>query len=463
MKKNNAGKKILWFCWGASFLLFIFFHFLNRQKFIWAAWGEASNDTFGTKVAPAGDVNGDGFADAAVWSPGHGNAAGKVYVFLGSIHGLSKTPAWAVQGEGPRDQYGHSFGTVGDVNGDGFGDFIAAAQGFDNSKAKDVGKAYLYLGSPQGLSATPVWTKTGESAFELLGDCSGPAGDVNQDGLNDVVVGAYGFDHFRGMAYVFYGAKNGGLSPAPGWTAYGENKDDWFGYSVASSGDIRGDGFPGVVIGGKQHPKDKMERVGKVYVYYGSKKGLSKTPSWTASGETEGELFGWRALPSGDIKGDGHNGLIVSGYMYGNQIKHYIGKVCVYFSTSEGLSKDASWTMEGESSNSLFGYTIASGDFNHDGFSDVMVGAPGYQQNRGKIYLFLGSAKGLPEIPSWTMMGETADERFGSYLAKAGDVNGDGYPDVLVGAPDNSEKGDKTGKVYLLYGGKNGKLGEFPR
>src|SRR6185369_3646826 len=113
---------------------------IHRDQFVWTAFGESRLDNFGAKVAPAGDVNGDGYADAAVWAPGHGNQTGKVYIYLGSAKGLSKSPAWAVEGEADKDQYGHSFGTLGDINGDGFDDFIVGAQGYNGPHGTDAGK-----------------------------------------------------------------------------------------------------------------------------------------------------------------------------------------------------------------------------------------------------------------------------------------------------------------------------------
>src|SRR6185295_3809236 len=95
------------------------------------------------------------------------------------------------------------------------------------------------------------------------------------------------------------------------------------------------------------------------------------------------------------------------------------------------------WVHIGENTNGFFGYSIASGDFNHDGYSDVLIGAPNSQDDKGRIYLFLGSAQGLSDKPTWVETGKIAEERLGSYVANAGDVNGDVIQDVIVGAPNN--------------------------
>jgi hypothetical protein len=437
---------------------------LSGEKKPWTALGETHQDFFGDKVAPAGDVNGDGFADVAVWAPNYGEYAGKLYIYGGSPRGLSKSPLWSVQGEAKNDQYGHSFGTAGDVNGDGFGDFIAAAQGYNDPKAVDVGKAYLYLGSSSGLSQTPTWTRTGKVHHELLGDCSGWAGDVNRDGLSDVIIGAYGYDHHRGRAQVFYGSKEKGLAPEPAWSGEGKASDDWYGYSVAQAGDVNGDGYVDVVIGSKQAKDPQRGQIGKVYVYYGSQGGLAPKASWIASGEKADELFGWRAISAGDVNGDGYSDVIASSYMHHEPGPRggKSGKVYLYEGSPKGLSPQTAWTHIGESAGSFFGMTIASGDFNHDGYSDVVVGSPNFNQGNGKVYLFLGTPRGLSDDSAWSEAGKNTNERFGSYVANAGDVNGDGFPDLLVGAPSNSEAGEKVGKVYLFFGSKTGKLTDRP-
>jgi len=426
----------------------------------WTASGENSGDSFGAKVAPAGDVNGDGFADVAVWASNYDRTRGKIYVFLGSPRGLSDTAAWAVQGENQGDEYGHSFGTTGDVNGDGLGDFIVAAQGYSPPGKVGAGKAYLYLGSKQGLSTEPAWKQVGHAAEELFGDCSGRAGDINGDGLSDVVIGAYGFDHFRGAAYLFYGSKTSVLSNRPAWRGVGEARADWYGYSVFSLGDVRHDGTTGLLIGAKQAAKGPLNHVGKAYAYYGSQKGLSSKSSWKAVGEGAQDLFGWRGISAGDVNGDGFQDVAIAAYLADGPASD-AGKVYVYEGSAKGLSTIPSWTMTGEKAGAFFGMTIGAGDFNQDGYSDLLVGSPNYPGG-GKIYLYLGGPQGLSKTPSWTAEGEKEGDQFGTYLANAGDVNGDGFPDVIVGAPFASAEGKKAGKVYLFYGGKNGQLSTYP-
>lgn len=458
--KPISPQKALGLLLTASLLLFLAWK-IRQENSVWTALGEHSGDNFGTKVASAGDINGDGFADVAVWAANYWNYSGKIYVYLGSPHGLSKTPAWTTQGEAKNDRYGRSFGTVGDVNGDGFGDFIVAAEAFDAPSATDAGKAYLYYGSAKGLSPTPSWTRTGFAPNELFGDCSGKAGDVNRDGFGDVIIGAFGHNSGEGAAYLFHGSKNG-LSDKPAWMVQGEAPNDWFGYSVASAPRANDSGYPSIVLGAKQHKKGNLPNVGKVYVYYGSREGVSKKPSWSAEGENAQDLFGWRALSAGDLYGTGFDGIIVSAYEHSGRAGNNAGKVYVYAGSAGGISAAPSWTAEGENAQDLFGYTIASGDFNGDGFSDVIVGASGYKNHTGKVYLFLGSRQGLSQTPFWTKTGEGVDNYFGAYVANAGDVNGDGIPDLVVGAHYNSEKGDKAGKAYMFYGRKNGFLSQYP-
>jgi hypothetical protein len=148
-------------------------------------------------------VNGDGYADYVVGAPG----AGRVYIYSGGSN-LSDVPALALIGGSSGDNFGTSAGTTGDVNGDGFSDIIVGA----DADSGNQGRAYLYLGSPSGVGATPAFTLTGENVNDYFGSAVGTAGDVNGDGFADLVVGAAGFgkSQSQGRAYLHLGNGSGG-------------------------------------------------------------------------------------------------------------------------------------------------------------------------------------------------------------------------------------------------------------
>ena len=172
---------------------------------------------YGFSVSTAGDVNGDGYSDVVVGAHVYDNGQtneGRAYLDLGSATGLSSTPAWTTESNQAEARYGVSVSTAGDVNGDGYDDVVVGAQNWDTTSPKkdDAGKAYLYLGSADGLSTTPSWTFEGDQADAWLGDFVSTAGDVNGDGLADLLIGAYRYNHpqqHEGRAYVFLGTTAG--------------------------------------------------------------------------------------------------------------------------------------------------------------------------------------------------------------------------------------------------------------
>jgi PKD repeat protein len=414
----------------------------------WTAMGENVDDRFGYSVASVGDVNGDGYADVVVTALYFNYYAGKAYLYLGSASGLSSSPAWTATGEYPDDEFGSSVASAGDVNGDGYNDVVIGALGYQGIHNQlYLGKAYLYLGSSSGLSPSPAWTAIGDDFSDHFGCSVATAGDVNGDGFADVIVGGWGYNDKQGKAYLYTGSASG-LSPSPSWTATGEDTSAGFGSSVATAGDVNGDGYSDVIVGDGGYDNVR----GKTYLYLGSASGLSSRPSWTASGENQWDQFGYCVSTAGDVNGDGYADVIVGAILYNaNQ-----GKAYLYLGSPSGLSPDPSWTAMGENATDEFGWCVAAaGDVNGDGYGDVLVGAPlapvsGGYFGAGKVYLYFGSAAGLSYSPAWTATGENADDDFGQSVAATGDVNGDGYADVIVGA---YNFGSAKGKAYVYYGG----------
>jgi hypothetical protein len=155
----------------------------------------------GQSVASAGDVNGDGYADLGVGAPSN-SSTGKVYVYHGSASGLIASANWSAVGEDIGNIFGFSVATAGDVNGDGFSDLAVGGPGYNG----DTGKAYVYHGSPSGLSLTPDWSAVGEANGNFFGESVASAGDVNGDGYSDLAVGAPQHNNATGKAYVYNGS-----------------------------------------------------------------------------------------------------------------------------------------------------------------------------------------------------------------------------------------------------------------
>ncbi|HQO19583.1 MAG TPA: FG-GAP-like repeat-containing protein [Acidobacteriota bacterium] len=410
----------------------------------WAATGEAANNNFGYSVATAGDVNGDGYADVIVGAYGANSQAGKAYLYLGGPSGLSSSAGWTRSGEAASNRFGWSVATAGDVNGDGYSDVIVSAIGANGW----AGKAYLYLGGASGLSASAGWTRSGEAANNYFGYSVTTAGDVNGDGYSDVIVGAYAVNSYAGKAYLYLGGASG-LSASAGWTRSGETAGDYFGYSIATAGDVNGDGYSDVIVGAYA----ANSFVGKAYLYLGGASGLSATAGWTRSGEAGGDYFGVSVATAGDVNGDGYSDVIVGAY----GANSVTGKAYLYLGGASGLSAAEGWTADGEVSWGFFGGSVATaGDVNGDGYSDVIVGAYAANSYTGKAYLYLGGASGLSAAAGWTADGEAADNYFGCSVATAGDVNGDGYSDVIVGV---NGANDYAGRSNAYYG--NGGAGAY--
>jgi hypothetical protein len=247
----------------------------------WSAFGQQFGEWFGWSLVNAGDVNGDGFDDALVGSRYFSNgqdAEGKASLFLGSTSGLHPSPDWAVEGNLADAGYGYSAAGVGDVNGDGYDDFLVSSYTYINN-VTNGGMVYLYFGSPEGPSTTAEWTGGPITAFDGYGHDVSAAGDVNRDGFDDFLVGAHGeHNEVEGRAYLYLGSPQG-PSAAPDWAGQDGILSSLYGYTVGGGCDINNDGYDDFVVGDQNYPQG-----GAAFYYLGGPLGPSSVASWSTRG-----------------------------------------------------------------------------------------------------------------------------------------------------------------------------------
>lgn len=413
---------------------------------------------FSRQVSTAGDVNNDGYDDilvAAQTCSGDQDQEGYVWLFLGAAAGLQTSFTWEEQGNQTGGRFGSALAAAGDVNGDGRDDVLIGASNYDGAMVNS-GRAFLYLGVAGGLAAAPVWTHDGDATDEWYSWSVAGAGDVDGDGYADLIIGAPQTrvdDITRGRIDVYRGGATG-PADVPDWRIWGT--DDWsqFGLSVATAGDINGDGLADIAAGSPSHHVGTVAE-GAVFVYYGSRQGLDTDPVWTQTGGQGGAKFGGCVATAGDVNGDGFSDLL-AGAEFWDDSHAQSGAAFVFFGSGDGPKSTAGWVIESNQALARYGTAVASGgDINGDGYDEILVGAPDYdngQTDEGAIFLFLGHGWGPNVLPEWWAESNQAGARFGAAVAFAGDVDGDGYDDLLAGAPGYNGAAADEGRVFLWLG-----------
>jgi len=416
--------------------------------------GGVPGESFGCSVAAAGDVNGDGYGDVIVgaYQSGRvGQAVGRAYIYFGGLRPQNR-PDVVLTGEAAGDAFGVCVASAGDVNKDGYADVIVGAYQNDAHGA-NAGRAYIYFGGPKPHERPDV-VLNGEAAGDAFGYAVSSAGDVNRDGYADVIVGAYensARGAGAGRAYIFYGGPR--PDGVPDAVLNGEAAGDRFGISVSGAGDVNGDGFADVVVGAYQNDAGGTD-AGRAYVFYGGARPHDR-PDLTLTGATAGDSFGFSVAGVGDTNKDGFADVAVGAYHNAAGGKD-AGRVYLYYGGTAPSDKAALvWT--GEAAGDAFGYAVSgAGDANGDGFADLAVGAYGNDAGgsaAGRGYVFFGGPA-ADAIPDFTQTGEATLDNLGFAISGAGDVDGDGSADLVVGAP--YADGD-AGRGYLIrnLGGKS--------
>jgi hypothetical protein len=388
-----------------------------------------------------------------------------------------------IQGDNDRDEAGFSLSPAGDINGDGLDDFIIGAP-FNDSGGTDSGAAYVIFGRAGGfgpidlghLQAADGFMIQGDRALDHAGISVSGGGDVNGDGFGDLLVGTSGSGQFgddnNHNVYVIFGRPGGfatidltDLAPPTGVLVRGITGSNVFG-SVAAAGDVNGDGFGDIVIGSPASSS--------AYIVFG-KAGFGAldlsnlgTGGFVIANDQDFTV-GRVVAGAGDVNGDGFDDVIVTStatgfYGYGSQSHAYVifGKPggfapidLSHLASSDGFRIESTYTYNSN------GLSVAgAGDVNGDGFADIVIGSP----VDNEAFVIFGKAGGFdpinigafPPAAGFVIRGATANDWAGAAVSAAGDVNGDGFADILVGASLADSGGPDSGNAYVIFGKAGG-------
>jgi len=473
--------------------------------------GIDARDNAGAAVAIAGDLNGDGYDDAVVGAfgadPGGLSRAGETYVVFGGPDGgpatiplknLNGSTGVRLDGVAAQDFSGGPVAPAGDVNNDGIDDLILGAAGAAVGGNEDAGAAYVVFGKSTAFTAAvDLDDLTDANGFKLSGidgeDNAGHwvdgAGDVNGDGIADVIVGAPGAANGAGEAYVVFG-KSGGFGPnvdlaalngANGFRIDAASAGGAFGKAARGIGDINNDGTDDVFVGAPT----ENGGTGTGYVILGSTAGfaasldvdnLNGSNGFRLLSANPGDETGIAASVAGDFNGDGIDDFLVSAPGADPHGADGAGAAYLVFGKNgnfsdsfnlANLNGEDGFRLDGIDDGDGVGRAVSGiGDFDNDGFDDILLGAfrgdPGGVSNAGESYVFFGTDRPMASflnldeldgVNGFRIVGASADDVSGRAVHGGGDVNGDGFSDLIIGAAEADPGGrDRAGEAYIVFG-----------
>ncbi|MBP7156823.1 MAG: FG-GAP repeat protein, partial [Flavobacteriales bacterium] len=410
---------------------------------------------FGYSVSTAGDLNGDGYSDVVVGAPQatSGQAGeGLVYVYYGSVTGIPAAPSVTLQVNQAGAQFGFSVDGAGDVNNDGYSDLLVGAPTWEDNAATDKeGAMFVFHGSAAGVATLPAVILQPNATNNYMGYSVSCLGDINGDGYSDVGVGGYlaAYPSFNeGVAWIYLGSAVG-VNPVFRHRLERDQAAAQFGGSISAAGDVNGDGFSDVIIGAHKFeltpgcPTINTCDDGGIFIYHGSANalGAGANPAPARIFNTAGYSIhtGWAVSTAGDVNGDGYSDVIVGDWRdeMGPEISE--GSAFIFHGSPAGVNIVPATIIQGNQAGAKLGRSVSTaGDVNGDGYADVIIGAQGYtngQANEGAAFLHLGSASGVSSSAFLRYEGNGINVGMGESVNTAGDVNGDGYSDMIVGVP----------------------------
>jgi len=476
--------------------------------------GETAYTYAGYSVSGAGDVNGDGFMDVMVGAPGGDTYLGHAYVYFGGpqqdvrevpLSSLDGKNGIRLDGRLSNGINGFSVSGAGDINNDGYADVVTGAPARTAAITPSWTYANVYYGKAGGflpvsqfgsIAETDGFRAYGPVRGEEAGWSAGGIGDINGDGYGDFAVGAPNAGQnghaTHGAVYVVFGKTEnfvppynlGTLGAQDGFRIEGESYGDEIGVSVNAAGDVNGDGIDDLIIGGVGDALGENSLRGVSYVLFGSAGGfgarikisdVNGVNGFRINGIDERDYAGHSVAAAGDINGDGIGDIII-GAPKGDSLRHRDnGEAYIVYGRADGFDAEIDpAALDGSNGFSIFGRTTddrlgfsasAAGDFNGDGTDDIIIGAPhqdGSGLRTGKTHIIFGQRDGFPAFVSpkdldpdemLELRGFDDGENVGISVSGAGDVNGDGYDDVIIGAEETTIDGEyRAGAAYVVYG-----------
>lgn len=376
--------------------------------------GTSFGGRFGHAAASAGDVNADGIDDVIVGAPYDEISAGRVWIYSGSdgteLHALLPPASGAVR-------FGTSVAGLGDIDADGHDDVVVGAPASDSQGPDRAGSAWVF----SGRTGEPLLALHGSEARERFGWVVSAAGDVDADGTPDILVGSPAGNCARAFS-----GDDGSLIHRYD----GRQPGDRLGVAVASAGDLDADGHVDILIGADQAMGDGP---GYAAVY----SGRTHAPLFVVEGPEPGAGFGGSVSSAGDVDGDGRLDIIIgSGTHDDHRALRPAGRTLVFSGRDASVIHELPWRGA---------FVAAAGDVDADGYADLLVGTPSDHAS-GSLHL----VSGLAGEVLMTIKGDDDGDRFGVSVAGAGDMDGDGHPDVIVGADEFLSAAPPRGSVQVI-------------